>query len=168
MSRLLADLVIALGNIGVPRSRIIEIHPPPGLPPRVMVVGAEPDLARRIASMNQPIDVLHITDAQAEDLIRRFDASNSPVDTLPALPPRPEWAEALQAFEPAAKDAERAMAQLAKVWPQPQRKPAPCAGHSRHGRPFRVGGETRRPGTADVDKRAKRKAAEKSRRRNRK
>ena len=144
MSRLLAELVIAPGIVEIPR-------------PRAMVVGAEPpDLARRIASMDQPIDVLHITDAQADDLIRRFDASNNPVDALPALPPRPEWTQALQAFEPAVK-----------VWPQPQRKPPPCAGHSRLGRPFRVGGESRRPGTADAEKRAKRKAAAKSRRRNR-
>lgn len=180
MSRLLADLVIALGIVELPRRRVAEIREPePEDPPRqlnehgmpIFAIAEDdprlPDLMRRMNAARLPQEVLHITDTQADDPIRRFDASNNPVDVLPALPPLPGWTQALQAFEPAAKGADRAMAQLAKVWPQPQRKPPPCAGHSRLGRPFRVGGESRRPGTADAEKRAKRKAAEKSRRRNR-
>ena len=170
-SFLRAHLAIALGLTGAtPKPREPDPEdPPPGLPPCVMVVGpGSPELDRRIIMGNDTIEVVHLTDAQVTDLIHRHDASNNPVDETPALPPRPEWDQVLRAFEPAAKDADRAMAQLVKVWPQPQSKrPPPCAGHSRLGRPVRVGGEARRPGTADAEKRAKRKAAEKSRRRNR-
>lgn len=118
----------------------------PALTGPIMVIGEDGSL-----------EVMDPADPRLADPIRRHDASNSPVDETPALPPAPDMAR-LFADPPSWG---------ANAGPKPQRKPPPCAGHSRLGRPFRVGGESRRPGTADAEKRAKRKAAEKSRRRNR-
>lgn len=135
--------------------------PPSSLPLRVMVVGPQSEATKhRISGMNDGlIELVDASDPRIDEAMRRLDASNSPVDTLPALPPLPEWDRALQAFEPAAKDAERAMAQLAKAWPQP---PAGKPGRRRTSS-WRIETPEQR-----ADKRAKRKAAEKARRRNRK
>ena len=164
-SFLRAHLAIALGITGATPK---PTEPDPEDPPRrlnehgmpIFVIAGDdprlPDLIHRMDAARLPREVVHLTDAQVTDLCRRHDASNSPVDVLPALPPRADMARLFE--DP-------------PVWHahgEPRSKrPPPCAGHSRLGRPVRVGGEARRPGTADSEKRAKRKAAEKSRRRNR-
>jgi hypothetical protein len=133
-----------------------EPEDPPALPPHVMVIDSpSPELVSRLRD-NHEVIVMRTDDPRLADMMTHAE----PV--MPTLPPMPDMSEVFA-------DPREAMTR--SIRPPPARvesKPPPCAGHSRLGRPVRVGGEARRPGTADAEKRAKRKAAEKSRRRNRK